>query len=58
MVRIDAQIRKQKRLAARARATAVRLDRHEDFIDLCQCFRIVKLQDPTLLRGAVFIKHA
>ena len=45
MIWSDLEVGKKQRTAARFGASAARLDRHEDRVDLFECFGIIKLQD-------------
>src|SRR5258708_5841926 len=56
MIRIDFQVGKEERLSARLMASAIRLNRDEDGVDLFQFLWIVELYDPSLLGGVVLVE--
>src|SRR5580693_10586926 len=58
MVGVDFQIGKQKRLTAGLATAAIRLDSYEYRVDLGQCFRVITLKNPALLRAIVLIENA
>jgi hypothetical protein len=49
MIWVDSQVSKEKGLAAWLATAAIRLNRNEHSINLCQQFRVVQLQNPPLL---------
>src|ERR1019366_6733049 len=53
MIWVDSQVSKEQGFAAWLATSAVRLDRNEHGINLCQEFRVVQFQDPPLLCGIV-----
>ena len=58
MVGVDSEVGEKKRLAARLMASAIGFDSDEYRIDLCEGFRIFRLQNPALFGGIVFIENA
>ena len=58
MVGVDFQIGKQKRLIAGLVTAAIGLDSYEYRVDLRQCFRVITLKNPALLRAIVLIQNA
>ena len=58
MVGIDSEVGEKKRLAARLIASAVRFDSDENSVNLCEGFRIFRLQNPALFGSVVFVKNA
>src|SRR5580700_865732 len=58
MIRTDAQISEQQLLATRMVASAVRFHGHKYRIDIPESFRIVSLQNPTLLAHIVLVENS
>src|SRR5580698_164397 len=58
MIRVDLQISKEQRLAARLVASTIRFYGYEHGINLFESFCVVDLHNPPLLRCAVLIKNA
>src|SRR5208282_4081995 len=58
MIRVNFQVGKQERLSAGLLASAIRLNRHEDGIDLYQLCRIIEFHHPSLFGGAVLVEDA
>src|ERR1700683_5463371 len=58
VVRINLQISKQQRLAARLAATARGLNGHKDGVDLLERLGVVKLHNPPFLGGAILKKDS
>jgi hypothetical protein len=57
MVGVDFQIGEQKRFAAGLMTAAIGLYRYKYGVDLCQCFRVITLQNPALFRGVVLVEN-
>src|SRR5580700_1898297 len=58
MIWSDLEVGKKKRTPAGLRAAAIRFNGHENRVNLCQRFWIIKLQDPSFLGGVVFIENS
>src|SRR5579864_774923 len=58
VIRVDLQVSKQQRLAARPMASTIRFHSHKDGVDLFERFCVVKLHDPPFLRCAVLEKDS
>jgi len=56
MVRIDTQVGEKQFFTARMMACAVWFDRYEYRINCREGFGVVKLEDPPLFAGVVFVE--